>query len=95
MSKSARYKATWTTHLAVFAVAQLVFALTDNSWALAALRDAVPDDQPVAMIVSKIWLFVFAGDTVWSWWSIAEDRKKAAAARSARHPLVTRGDEQR
>lgn len=95
-AKTARLKAKWFSHLGIFAIAQAVFALTDNSWALAFLRDSVPDDQSIAMIASRIWLIVFAVDTVWSWWSIADRQKKAAAQQEGQqHPLVTRYDENR
>lgn len=94
MSKVARMKATWTAHLVVFAVAQVVFAVTDNSWAVAFLRDSLPEDEPILMIASRTWLIVFTIDTIWTWWSIADKKRKAETEPApARHPLVTRHDD--
>lgn len=91
MSTSNRTKALWLAHLGLFVLAQLGFALTDNSWPVAFLNDAVPDHQSFPMIISRVWLIVFTVDTIWSWWSIADRNRKAA--RPGRQPLVTRRDE--
>lgn len=94
MSKATRTKAIWTTHLAVFVAAQLILAVTGDSWAVAFMRDAVPEDEPLLMLVSRIWLIVFAVDTIWSWWTIGDSRRKAATRPNANHhPLVTWRDD--
>ncbi|MGH8880248.1 MAG: hypothetical protein ACRD0P_23330 [Stackebrandtia sp.] len=82
-------------HLAVFALAQAAFAVTGDSWTVAMLRDAVPGDQPLAMTASRIWLIVFAIDTVWTWWSISSrEKKEQAEQQSPGQTFVTHKDDE-
>lgn len=95
MSKVARMRAVWSAHLVAFAAAQIIFAVTDNSWAVSFLRGTLPDDEPILMIASRIWLIVFTIDTIWTWWSIADRKRKAKTEPAGtHHPLVTRHDDQ-
>ncbi|MGH8791937.1 MAG: hypothetical protein ACRDXX_04740 [Stackebrandtia sp.] len=90
-SKSSKLRRRWYQHLAIFAAAQAALAVFGHSWALAFFQDAVPGDQPWLMIGGRIWLIVFAVDTVWTWWKILGDRNDD----SPKQPDITHKDDMR
>lgn len=84
----------WVGHLGLFLAGQVVLAVVGQSWPLDAIQNGIPEGTPwwnwlfgndrenstLLKFWSRIWCFVFAIDTLYTWITITRTGSRSKAS---------------